>query len=173
MKKISLLCLILISVLLPIAAESVVQYQLVVTCDEKIDKYVLNEKPEVTFDSQLMIVSVNGQEFTNYSRFDVTDIRFEEVESEPSTPNVPTSLDQTEKNTLRSMTFTYIDGKNIYLENVEKDTRISVYDLTGRLLRPNVEYNGGNVKINLENIPCGTLVVVVGTKSYKIIKPCK
>lgn len=161
----------LLGSLLPSVAASAVQYQLIVTCGEKSDKFVLSEKPVVTFEDQQMIVTVEGQDFTNYKRSEVTDIRFDEVEKEPDTPDVPTSIEQSEEEPLHTMTFTYVDGRNIYLENIESGARIAVYDISGRMLQPEVERNGVNATINLDNVPSGTLVVVVGNKSYKIIKP--
>lgn len=152
---------------------SSIQYQLIVTCGESNFKYVLATKPVVTFEDQQMIVTVEDESFTEFERSEVTDLRFDEVETGTDTPNKPTNIEQSEKEPLRTMTFTYIDGRNIYLENVKENARISAYDMTGRLLRPEINRNGENVTVNLDNVPSGALVVVVGNKSYKIIKPRK
>jgi len=169
MKRVILVFLTVLGMTSPAMFASSIQYQLIVTCGENTFKYVLATKPVVTFEDQQMIVTIEDESFTKFKRSEVNDLRFGEMETE--TPNTPTSIEQSEESSLHTMTFTYVDGRNIYLENVKKDARISVYDMTGRLLQPEVNRNGENVTVNLDNLPSGTLVIVVGNKSYKIIKP--
>lgn len=140
---------------LPMAAMA--QSQLAVKLvDESVVRFVLTDKPVITFEGEQLLIKSDAAEAT-YARADVAEFYFEPV---------GTSIERTTTGNLR---FSYLDNETVCVEGGK--TALQLYDNSGRLLQAPVSTVGTQQTLSLNGLPTGVYLIKISQQqSIKIFK---
>lgn len=124
--------------------------------DYSVMRFVLSEKPVVSFSIDSVVVSTPENTYIGYSQ--VNRIYFDD-------DYVPTKVDQLEANKLTIR----ISSDEVVISNAG-DAKVSAYSVDGRSLPVDQIYNGDDIVVSLSPYKRGIVIFKVKNKSFKIIK---
>ena len=115
--------------------------------DGNINTYFLSEKPTVTFPNGDVVIS-NGTINTRYMRSEVE--RFYFIFDDGSDIGTVS---------LNNVAFYFLDGKNIQISGLKKNTVVSVYTLDGKNISTQKSDGTDSITVSLGNLPNGVYII--------------
>ena len=158
--RMSLLCLLLLSILLvasPVQADNQESVLMIVQKGGKITYVDLNENPEITFSSDYISISTKELQFS-----------YDDVEEFTFQMELPTAISQVES--ASSLVFSFTDANTIRVAGLASAAGVFVSTLDGKHFSVPMEQTGNEISLHLASLPHGAYIVVTPKQSYKFIK---
>ena len=142
----------------------------------KIDKFVLVEKPVVSFDGQYVSIKSSVMNADSaYKYVDVEKFYFDVVQDEiivPDTIPDPGPIDEVERiNENQNTTFEFAyDGRYAQIKGLGAKSQVAVFSVDGKRMQPKTVATSTAVTISMYELPTGIYIIRAGDKSIKIIR---
>lgn len=124
--------------------------------DGGLEKYILSDKPNVSFIEENMTISVDSIVKLDIKRSLVEKFHFEYVN--------PTIVEDSKIN---SYTF-YYDGQKVKMNGLDSDNIVTVLTIEGKIISTHTIDSVGNVVISLDSLPQGLYIISYKDRSVKI-----
>lgn len=124
--------------------------------DGGLEKYILSDKPNVSFIEENMTISVDSIVKLDIKRSLVEKFHFEYVN--------PTIVEDSKTN---SYTF-YYDGQKVKMNGLDSYNIVTVLTIEGKIISTHTIDSVGNVVISLDNLPQGLYIISYKDRSVKI-----
>lgn len=123
--------------------------------------FVLSEKPTIQIQDNKMLVS--GVVEVTYLRSNISKFYFQEISSDD--PRIISGIETVKKD---NVTFSYLDGENVRITGLKKNTVVSVYTLDGKNISTQKSDGSDSITISLKNLPNGVYIISYNNRSIKI-----
>lgn len=139
------------------------------------DKFVLVEKPVVTFDGQH--VSIKSSVMTVDSAYvyaDVEKFYFDVVQDDyigPEPPGPGDAIDDLQKDGKEKVGFEFAyDGRYAQIKGLAAKEQVAVFSIDGKRMQPKTVVSPSAVTISMFELPSGVYIIRTANRSIKIIR---
>ena len=173
--KIILTAFLLLALTLGVNATGGIKLYVKIKSTEKLEGYLLADKPVVTFDGQnVQIKTADVEISTPYTYADIEKFYFDVVQDEiiePDTiPDDPTdNIEKEDAVEKVSFEFAY-DGRVAQIKGLGEAPKVAVFNTAGVQAQPRTVITSNAVTITMSELPAGIYVIRANDRSFKIIK---
>lgn len=126
-------------------------------CNDSMEKYILSEKPMVSFSGENMLVTVDNKVELDIKRSEIERFYFDYIDP-----------DNVQAMTKNMVSFYHLDGNNIRIIGLQNNTMVSILTIDGKKVSTYHSDESGILSISLNNQPKGIYIIQFNGRSIKV-----